>query len=64
MSAFGHGWRPKKRKRLLDLARCRLGAPVAAVRHIHAHTNNAAVVPRPAGRLYNPTVQVRLSRGS
>jgi len=48
MSAFGHGWRPQKRKRLLDLARCRLGAPVAAVRHIHAHTNNAAVLPRPA----------------
>jgi Antibiotic biosynthesis monooxygenase len=47
---------------LLDPARYRVGVAVAAVLHIHAHTNNAAVVSRRAGRLYNPTLQVSTRR--
>jgi hypothetical protein len=47
---------------LLEPARCTVDVAVAAVLHIDAHTNNAALVSPRAGRLHNPTVQVSTRR--
>jgi hypothetical protein len=52
---------PKKRKLLLDLARYRVGAPVAAVRHVQL----ARIMPlwfATSWAAYNPTVQVSTRR--
>jgi hypothetical protein len=47
----------RQRKRLLDPTRCRVGVAVAAVLHVHAHTNNAPWYRGGPSRLSNPTVQ-------
>jgi hypothetical protein len=46
--SVGHGWTAPKENALLDPARCRVVAVVAAMLHVHAHTNTAVLVSRRA----------------